>query len=140
MQLTVHATRRTHGGASRLVQQSKYVCLVAVKTRRVPSRHCRDTRGLPHTTTVCITFHTPLGRFSMLDISTVGIVSVPKKVGVGNVSPRAFRRRIVRYWHTLGCRAIELGKYTVVYGVARCTLFEKGRVARNINGMYYYCK
>ena len=29
---------------------------------------------------------------------------------VGNISRRAFRRRIVRYWHPLGCRAIELGK------------------------------
>ena len=35
-----------------------------------------------------------------------------KKDGVGNVSPRTFRRRVVRYvnWHPLGCRAIELGK------------------------------
>ena len=61
----------------------------------------------------------------MVDISTLGIiVSVPKKLGVENVSPRAFRRRIiVRDWHRLGCRAIELGKnrlrgviYTDVYG------------------------
>ena len=43
--------------------------------------------------------HTPLGRFSMVDISMVGIVSVPKRIGVGNVSPRAFRRRVVRYWN-----------------------------------------
>ena len=33
-----------------------------------------------------------------------------KKVGAGNISPRAFRRRIVRSSHPLGCRAIELGK------------------------------
>ena len=33
-----------------------------------------------------------------------------KPVGVRNISPRAFRRRIVRYWHPLGRRAIELGK------------------------------
>ena len=36
-----------------------------------------------------------------------------KKVGVRNISSRAFRRRIVRYWHywhSLGCRAIDLGK------------------------------
>ena len=48
----------------------------------------------------------------MVDISTVGIVPVPKKVYVGTISPRAFRRRIVRYWHwhPLGCRAIELSK------------------------------
>ena len=41
------------------------------------------------------------------DIKTV---SMPKKVGVRNSSPRDFRSRIVRYWHPLGCRAIELGK------------------------------
>ena len=60
----------------------------------------------------------------MLDISTaVGTASGDKKVGDGNISPTAFRRRIVRYWHPLGCRAIELEKpsyggvmYTVVYG------------------------
>ena len=66
------------------------------------------TNGVYHT-------HTPLGRFSMVDISTVGIHSVGvKKVSVGNISQIAFRRRstsIVRYWHPLGCRrAIELGK------------------------------
>ena len=39
------------------------------------------------------------------------IVSVPQRVGGGIISPSAFRRRIVRYWHwhPLGCRAIELG-------------------------------
>ena len=48
-----------------------------------------------------------------------------KKVGVGSVSPTAFRRRIVPHWHPLGCGAIELGKpsqgcaiYNVVYGVS----------------------
>ena len=46
------------------------------------------------------------------------------KVGVVNISPRAFRRRIVRFWYLPACGAIELGKtpqggviYTVVlYG------------------------
>ena len=73
-------------------------------------------------------YHPPLGRFSMVDISTVGIVSVPKRsalkssrrelseyvsFGIGSV--------LVRYWHPLGCRAVEFGKppqrcvmYTVV--------------------------
>ena len=46
------------------------------------------------------------------------------KIGVGTISPRAFRRRIVRYrhWHPLDCPGIELGKtpqggliYTVVH-------------------------
>ena len=55
-----------------------------------------------------------------------------KRVGVGNVSPRAFRRRFVRCWHPLGCRAIELGKprkggvvYTEFFGrpdYFRCAL------------------
>ena len=33
-----------------------------------------------------------------------------EKYGVAKISPRAFRRRIdsIRYWHPLGCRAIEL--------------------------------
>ena len=60
----------------------------------------------------------------MLDTSTVGIVSVPKKVGFGSISPRAFRRRIVRYWlHPLGVEQSSFEKppqecviYTVVYG------------------------
>ena len=54
--------------------------------------------------------HSALGRFSMLDISTVAIVPVPEIVGDGNILPRAFGRRIVRHWHPLGCGAIELEK------------------------------
>ena len=34
-------------------------------------------------------YHTPLGRFSMVDISTVGIVPLPKKVVVGSISSKA---------------------------------------------------
>ena len=48
-----------------------------------------------------------------------------KQINIGKISPRAFRRRIVRCWHPLGCRANELGKnapggcdiYPVVYGI-----------------------
>ena len=54
-------------------------------------------------------YHTHLGEISLIDISTVESVPVPKMVGVRNISPRAFPRRIVRCWHPLGCRAIELG-------------------------------
>ena len=36
----------------------------------------------------------------MLDISTVGIVSVPKKVSVGNILQRAFQRHII--WYGIG--------------------------------------
>ena len=49
MQFTLHATRRTRHGASRLVQAN--VCLWLVKTRRAPSRHSRDTRVYSHATT-----------------------------------------------------------------------------------------
>ena len=47
MQLTIHATRPTHG-ASRLVQTMSAWC---VKTLRAPSRHCRDARVYVQTTT-----------------------------------------------------------------------------------------
>ena len=48
MQLTLHATRRTPHGASRLVQA---MSAWLVKTRRAPPRHCRDARVYGHTTT-----------------------------------------------------------------------------------------
>ena len=48
MQLTLHATRRTPCGASRLVQA---MSAWLVKTRRAPSRHDRDARVYDHTTT-----------------------------------------------------------------------------------------
>ena len=41
MQLTLHATRPTPQGASRLVQ---VMSVWSVKTRRAPPRHCRDVR------------------------------------------------------------------------------------------------
>ena len=59
----------------------------------------------------------------MLDISTVGKSVDATKVGVGNISPRALRRRTGWYWHPLGCRAVELKNrtrgviYTVLYGI-----------------------
>ena len=48
MQLILHATRRTHLGASRLVEA---LSTWSVKTRRAPSRHCRDARAYGHATT-----------------------------------------------------------------------------------------
>ena len=48
--------------------------------------------------------HSPPGWLSMLDVSEAN------KAGVGKIYQGAFGRRIVRYWHPLGCRAIELGK------------------------------
>ena len=48
IQFTIHATRRTPHGASRLVQA---MSALSVKTRRAPSRHCRDARVDGHTTT-----------------------------------------------------------------------------------------
>ena len=51
MQLTLHATRRTPHGASRLVlAMSPW----SVETRRAPSRHCRDARVYGPTTTAML--------------------------------------------------------------------------------------
>ena len=56
------------------------------------------------------------------------------KAGARNVSLRAFRRRVVRHWHHVGCRAIHLGKSpkrgvinTVVYGSKSRTLCGLGK-------------
>ena len=60
--LTLLATRRTPHGASCLVlAMSDW----SVKTRRAPSRHCRDARVYGHTTTAMhdMSTHTPLARF-----------------------------------------------------------------------------
>ena len=57
MQLTLHATRRTLHGASRLVLA---VYAWSVKTRHTPSRHCRDARVYGHTTTAMHDMSTPL--------------------------------------------------------------------------------
>ena len=59
-QLTLHATRPTPRGASRLVRA---MFAWSVKARRAPSRHCKDARVHGHTTTVkhdMITPHPPL--------------------------------------------------------------------------------
>ena len=84
-------------------------------------KRAQTTKQVNYRTIRC-TPHTP-GPIFMVDISTVGIVSA-KTVGVGNISPRPWRKRIVRYWHPLGCRAIGLGKppqgcvtYTIGYTV-----------------------
>ena len=61
-------------------------------------------------TTVFTCNPTPLGGCSMVDISTVGVVPVPDKSAPeksrGELSER--HRRVVRYWHPFGRRAIEL--------------------------------
>ena len=49
MQLTLHATRQTPRGASRLVLA---ISAWSVKTRRALRQHCRDARVYGHTTTV----------------------------------------------------------------------------------------
>ena len=56
MQLTLHANRRTPRGTSRLLQS---MSAWSVKTRRVPSRHCRDARVYGHTTTAMHDMGTP---------------------------------------------------------------------------------
>ena len=47
MQLTLHAIRRTPSGSSRLVLA---MSAWSGKTRRLPSRHCREARVHDHTT------------------------------------------------------------------------------------------
>ena len=56
MQVTLHVTPPTPHGASRSVQA---VCAWSVKTRRTPSRHCRDARVYGHTTTAMHNISTP---------------------------------------------------------------------------------
>ena len=56
MQFTLHGTRRTPHGASRLVQA---MSAWLVKTRRAPSRHSRDARVYGHTTTAMHELSTP---------------------------------------------------------------------------------
>ena len=56
MQFTIHATRRTPHGASRLVHA---MSAWLVNIRRVPSRHSRDARVYGHTTTVMRKLSTP---------------------------------------------------------------------------------
>ena len=48
MKLTLHATRQTHHGASRLVHA---MSVWSAETRGAPCRHCRDARVYGHTTT-----------------------------------------------------------------------------------------
>ena len=56
MQFTLHATRRTPHGPSRLVQA---MSAWLMKTRRAPSRHSRDARVYGHTTTAMHELSTP---------------------------------------------------------------------------------
>ena len=54
--LTLHATRPTPHGATRLVQA---MSAWPAKTRRAPSRHCRHARVYVHTTTVMHDMNNP---------------------------------------------------------------------------------
>ena len=56
MQFTLHGTRRTPHGVSRLVQA---MSAWLVKTRRAPSRYSRDVRVYGHTTTAMHKLTTP---------------------------------------------------------------------------------
>ena len=87
-------------------------CTNPFKTSRNRGPYYRIGRCISHSHTMTLSHcHTPLGQFPVVDISTaVGIVSAQKTVGVGKLSARAFARRIVRCWHGLGYRAIDLGK------------------------------
>ena len=56
MQLTLHATRRSPHGASRLVRA---MSTWLAKTRRAPSRHCWDARVCDHKTSAVHDMSTP---------------------------------------------------------------------------------
>ena len=63
MQLTLNTTHLTPHGASRLVQ---VMSAWSVKTRRAPSRHCRDARVYGHTTTAMHGMRTPPPRPTLM--------------------------------------------------------------------------
>ena len=70
--------------------------------------------------------HPPAPIFRARYLHRWNSAGVPRRSGVGNMSPRAFRRPIVRYRHPLGCRAIDLGKRSqrgVIYIVLYCGLW-----------------
>ena len=65
MQFTLHATRRTPQGASRLVQA---MLAWLVKTRRAPYLHGRDARVYGYTTTAMHKLSTPYPLQAVLGI------------------------------------------------------------------------
>ena len=69
---------------------------------------------------------TPLGRFFRGRYLQSRNSAGATKLGVGNISPRGFRRHIVRHWHPLGCGAIELGKPPPQGGVITTVLRPTG--------------
>ena len=70
MQLTLHATRRTSHGASCLVLA---MSAWSLKTRRVPSRHCRDARVYGHATTGMHDICTPPPSPALLHVRVIGM-------------------------------------------------------------------
>ena len=104
-----------------------FVMLRACRT--YPSIHCTmDTSRYPAAcTTLCYpvrrcTSHPSGLMFHARCVHSWNSLGT-KKVGFGTISPRASRTRIVRCWHPLGRRAIELGRppqggvvHTVGYG------------------------
>ena len=83
MQLTLHATRPIPLGASRSVQ-AKSAC--SVKTRRAPSRHCRDARVYGHTTT------------AMHDNEYISPIEyTPTPPSVLGMQYRPFRKMVISY-------------------------------------------
>ena len=72
MHFTLHATRRTPHGASRLVQA---MSAWLVKTRHAPSRHSTDARVYGHTTTTMHKLSTPPPR-PLLDLPSFFVFSI----------------------------------------------------------------
>ena len=85
MQLTLHETRRTPHGASRLVLA---MSAWSVKTRCAPSRHCRDARVYDHATTAMHdNEHTPRSAGEGGNIAGVGsMYKIAKVIATVTVS------------------------------------------------------
>ena len=76
MQLTLHATRRTPNGASRLMLA---MSAWSVKTRRAPSRHCEYAKVYGHATTAMHdNEYLPPPRLCTLHIASPGALVSPK--------------------------------------------------------------
>ena len=117
MLFTLHATRRTPHGASRLVQ---------AKIRRAPSRHSRDARVYGHTTTAMhkLSAHTP--RYAPSCLSRYNTL-LPRRLAPNFTYARqalfCSRFSLVQYFWTL------LYAYTVAMVTGSFCFFSKLRLS-----------
>ena len=111
MQLTLHATRQTPHGASRLVPA---MSAWSVKTRCAPSRHCKDARVYGHTTTTAMhdnEYPLPpwVGFPSSAARQPTRCPSTERYV-FGKFPARFFQRRLFFGTDYSNCRDVEHGK------------------------------